>query len=150
MSGVEVAGLLLGAFPLMISALEHYRASAEVLQGWWSIKTEYRKCMRDLKFHKLNFENALEEFLLPLIADEKTLQAMLEKPGGELWKDPSLEAILRQRMPKMYSSYLDTIEAMQETLEELEGALGMSRSHFQQRVVREEFVSSSGSPFSAF
>lgn len=43
MSGVEAAGLVLAAFPLLISALEHYRESAEVLKDWWRYKREYRK-----------------------------------------------------------------------------------------------------------
>lgn len=43
MSGVEAAGFVLAAFPLLISALEHYRESAEVLKDWWRYKREYRK-----------------------------------------------------------------------------------------------------------
>lgn len=43
MSGVEAAGFVLAAFPLLISALEHYRESAEVLKDWWRFKREYRK-----------------------------------------------------------------------------------------------------------
>lgn len=43
MSGVEAAGFVLAAFPLCISALEHYRESAEVLKDWWRYKREYRK-----------------------------------------------------------------------------------------------------------
>ena len=65
----------------MISGLEHYRESAEVLESWWKIKREYQKCMRNLNYHKLAFEGNLEELLLPLIADEEQLQRLLEDPG---------------------------------------------------------------------
>jgi len=137
MSGVEIAGFVLAAFPLMISALEHYRDTAEVLEGWWKIKCEYRKCMRNLKYHKLAFEEALEELLLPLIANEDKLQLLLKEPGGPAWKDQELEDMLKERMPKTYSSYLDTIEMMLETVQALDDALGMSKSHFQARVTGE-------------
>jgi hypothetical protein len=137
MSGVEIAGLLLGAFPLMISALEHYRGTAEVLEGWWKVKTEYKKCMRNLKYHQLAFEENLEELLLPLIADEDKLQLLLNEPGGPAWKDPELETMLKQRMPKTYSSYLDTVEMMLETVQGLDDTLGTSKSHFQTRVTGE-------------
>lgn len=137
MSGIEVAGLVLGAFPLMISALEHFRETAEVLEGWWKIKCEYRKCMRNLKYHKLAFEENLEELLLPLVADEDKLQLLLKEPGGPAWKDQELEDTLRERMPKTYSSYSDTIEMMLETVEELDDALGMNKAYFQERVMGE-------------
>lgn len=77
----EITGFVLAAIPLMISALEHYRDTEEVLEGWWKVKCEYKKCMRNLKYHKLAFEENLEELLLPLIADEEKLQRLLETPG---------------------------------------------------------------------
>jgi hypothetical protein len=77
----EIAGFVLAAIPLMISGLEHYRESAEVLESWWKIKREYQKCMRNLKYHKVAFEENLEELLLPLIADEDKLQQLLNDAG---------------------------------------------------------------------
>ncbi|KAG4435672.1 hypothetical protein IFR05_008838 [Cadophora sp. M221] len=130
----EIAGFVLASLPLMISALEHYRETAEVLEGWWKIKREYTKCMRNLKYHRVAFEENLEELLLPLIADESKLQELLKDPGGSSWQDPTLEAMLKERMPKTYSSYLDTMETMKETIQDLEEALGMSKIHFQARV----------------
>jgi hypothetical protein len=60
------------------------------------VKTEYRRCMRNLKFHKLAFEKALEESLLPLIVDEDTISTMLEDSFGELRKDPRMTEIERK------------------------------------------------------
>ena len=37
--------------------------------------------MRNLKYHKVAFEENLEELLLPLIADEQQLQRLLDDPG---------------------------------------------------------------------
>jgi len=42
--------------------------------------------------------------------------------------------MLEERMPKTYSSYLDTMEAMKETVQDLEETLGISKVHFQARV----------------
>lgn len=63
--------------------------------------------MRDLKYHKIAFEENLEELLLPLIADEETIQKLLSSPGGKEWDNLELEKQLKARMPKAYSSYLD-------------------------------------------
>ena len=54
--------------------------------------------------------------------------------GGSEWKDPKLEALLQQRMPKAYSSYMDTMESMLETIKGLEESLGTDKTHFQSHV----------------
>lgn len=140
MSGVEIAGFVLGAIPLMISALEHYKDTAEVLDTWWKVKREWRKCKHDLKYHMTTFEENLEELLLPLIVDEERMKRLLENPGGPEWKDPALEILLKGRLPKTYSSYLDTMQEMKEVVNGLNDALGIGKVHFESRVT-EDIVS---------
>jgi hypothetical protein len=129
MSGLEAAGFVLAAFPLLISALEHYRASAEVLSDWWQIKREYRKCKDEIRFHQLAFEQNLEKYLLPLIVDENELQDLIADPGGPRWKEAELEGKLKDRLPKAYDLYISTILQMNETMKELEEELGGKRMH---------------------
>lgn len=83
MSGVEVAGLALGAFPLLISALEHYRHLADAAGVFWKIRREHRKWMHDLKICRLAFERNLQFLLLPLVADDDSIELLLNDPGGE-------------------------------------------------------------------
>jgi hypothetical protein len=49
------------------------RDAAEVLGNFWKIQREYKKWKHKLDFCRLGFEQNLEEFLLPLIADEDEL-----------------------------------------------------------------------------
>ncbi len=106
MSGIEAAGFVLAAFPLAISALEHYRATAETLGVFWKIRREYKTWTRSLNICQLAFEQNLEQFLLPLIADEDELQRLISGPGSPEWQNPELEMRLRQRLPKSYYLYL--------------------------------------------
>jgi hypothetical protein len=138
MSGVEVAGLVLGAFPLLISALEHYRETAEVLSDWWQIKREYRKCKDEIRFHQLAFEQNLEKYLLPMIVDEEELQHLIAKPGGPEWRNPDLEGKLKERLPKAYDLFFSTILQMNDTMQELENEIGGKRMNFQKKVSAEE------------
>lgn len=137
MSGIEVAGLLLGSFPLMISALEHYRETEEVLSTWWMIEKEYSKCMYFFTTQQGSLTQALEELLLPIIEDEEKLKALLAEPGGPLWRDPSLERLLRNRMPDTYTDYLHTIDMLKDTIKDIHKALGTHRVHFQSRLANE-------------
>lgn len=134
MSGVEIAGLMLGALPLMISALEHYRATASVLRGWWRVNADYRKCMHDLTYYKDEFQTNLQELLLPMIADDEKLKQLLEDPGGPSWKDPELNETLRKRMRLRYDSYVDTIHMLLDVVRGLDEALGTKLIYFTKRV----------------
>ena len=131
MSGIEIAGLLLGSFPLLISALEHYRETAEVLEDWWQIKKEYKKCKNEIKVQELAFENNLERFLLPLVVDDDEIYSLIAEPGGSKWKNQALEDKLRSRLPKSYDLFLDTIKDIRGTMDGLKDELGVSREAFQ-------------------
>lgn len=41
MSGIKVAGLILGAFPVVISALEGYRKAFKPLKSWWKFQRTF-------------------------------------------------------------------------------------------------------------
>lgn len=129
MSGIEIAGLVLGGFPLLISALERYQEGAEILDIWWNFKRAYKKCMRDLKYYKLDFEQILEQCLLPLIVDDEELKTLISNPGGDGWGNPDLEERLKGRLPKSYDLYLEYIKEINEVIEKLKEELGVDKDH---------------------
>ena len=134
MSGVEAAGIALAVFPLLISALEHYRESAEVLGDWWKFKRKYTKCKRDIEYHQLTFTANLEELLLPLVADDEDMEVLISDPGGSRWGDPELEVRLRARLPNSYEAYLDSVNEIKEIMTGLKKELGLEKAHIQSRV----------------
>lgn len=138
MSGVEVAGFVLAVFPLAITALEHYRESADVLGIWWKFRKEYRTWNHSLSLCRLSFESNLEEFLLPLIADEEQLQSLLAKPDGPEWKNPDLERRLRERLPKSYELYVESIDRIKDLMNELKHELGIDKAGFHGKVSQED------------
>jgi hypothetical protein len=134
MSGIEVAGLLLGIFPLIITGLEHYRETASVLGVFWKIRRKYLVWMHSVNICKLAFENNLEELLLPLIADDDQLKLLIADPQGPEWQNPQLEQCLRERLPKSYDLYLESISHIKETMDQLSHELGVDNSRFQSKV----------------
>jgi hypothetical protein len=82
MSGFEVAGVVLGGFPILISALEHWHHGAKLLKNWWQFRREYRRSLDDINYHKLAFERNLQECLLPLVADDDEVEALVRDPTG--------------------------------------------------------------------
>lgn len=138
MSGVEVAGFVLAVFPLAISALEHYRETAETVGAFWKIRKEYKTWTHSLNICKLSFEQNLEEFLLPLIADDEELQRLIAEPDGPEWKNPELEKRLRQRLPRSYDLYLESIDRIKDVMVEIKRELGVDKVNFQSKVSEDD------------
>ncbi|KAF2009486.1 hypothetical protein BU24DRAFT_467859 [Aaosphaeria arxii CBS 175.79] len=134
MSGIELAGLVLGAFPLLIYALESYREGAELLNDWWRIQATYKKCKHDLGYHHTIFEGNIERLLLPLVVDDDELKALMDNPAGEAWEDEELEKRLKQRLPKSYELFLDIMGNINKLIESLKKELGVNDSKFLAKV----------------
>ena len=124
-TGVETAGLILAAFPLLISALEHYQEGFETLGDWWKFRTEFLAFVHVIDRQAILFNENLEELLSPIITSEGEMGILLQEPLGKAWKTPELEAKLQDRLPKSYEAYRNTIEDMKACMDVLEKKLGI-------------------------
>lgn len=122
MSGVEAAGFVLGAIPLVISALEHYAEGVSTIHKWWRYKRELASLKRILDAEYVRYLNTCEELLSGIIPDT-TLAALLDFPGGPAWQDPEIERKLRSRLRTSFGSYLNTLNDMNEVIEILKSKL---------------------------
>lgn len=131
MSGFEIAGVVLGSFPIVIEALNTYREAARMWGFWLDIRTEYLKCNNELKFHRLRFNQNLKQLILPIVADQAQVQQLLAKPGSDLWRQPSIEQQLVDRLQDSYESYLDIIQQLQRTMQDLNDELAINKPEVQ-------------------
>jgi hypothetical protein len=69
MSGLEIAGVLLGAFPLLISGIEHWHNVAKVGGYFWRVRKEYNKCRRDVNYHQILYKRNLRALLSPVVSE---------------------------------------------------------------------------------
>ncbi|KAJ5024205.1 hypothetical protein J3E72DRAFT_387566 [Bipolaris maydis] len=134
MSGLEVAGIVLGAFPLLISGIEHWRDVAKVGGFYWRIRKEYTKCQRDIQFHEIVYKNNLKELLFPLLHDVDEVGKLIANPGGLKWSDKALQKQLERRLKESYQLYLDTMAEMNEIAEELKKELCFGEKNVQDKL----------------
>ncbi|KAH4061771.1 hypothetical protein HBI67_196760 [Parastagonospora nodorum] len=125
MSGIEIAGLVLGSIPLLIQVLKTYRESAEVFNDWWRIERAYKKTCQDLDYHEIIFGSNVKEFLLPLVANDDELRVLMDDPAGEAWENADLEVRLRQRLPNSYELFLAIIGDINDLVDALKKELGV-------------------------
>ncbi|KAF2788450.1 hypothetical protein K505DRAFT_314859 [Melanomma pulvis-pyrius CBS 109.77] len=121
----EVAGLILGGFPLIISALESYRECFAPLQEWWEFEREFSNFIEDLGTQQIRFENNLEKLLAPFVTSDAQMNELLNEGSPESWQDVRLQTEIRGRLGKSYEWYCAVCRKMEATLDDLERRLGM-------------------------
>ncbi|KAH7130071.1 hypothetical protein B0J11DRAFT_522358 [Dendryphion nanum] len=138
MSGLEIAGVLLGSFPLIVSGVEHWRDVAKVGGFYWRVQKEYTKCKRDVQFHEMMYKQNLKELLLPILNDGDEVARLVSDAGGKGWNDRALQERLEGRLLESYSLYMEIIEDMNETAATLRKELALDRAIIQDKLVPPE------------
>lgn len=115
MSGLEVAGVVLGALPLVISALEHYSQGINTAERYWRYKTEFGSLTLQIKTEHHIFLNTLEQLLTGIVRIEHMAQ-LVEDPASNAWRDPELDGMLKGRLRSAYDVYLDNVRVMEAAL----------------------------------
>ncbi|KAI0205181.1 hypothetical protein F4808DRAFT_274931 [Astrocystis sublimbata] len=134
MSGLEVVGVVLGAFPLLIEALGQYEEVGRRYGFWRRIRPEYRKCTHDLKYHSDVFRMNLRQLLLPQLVDDDMIEKMITNPGGPDWKAIETADMLRAKLQKSYSTYLEIMDQFQKTMDELRRELALESDMVQSKM----------------
>lgn len=126
MSGIEIAGLVLGAFPVALELLKKYKEIGQEYHFWREIRKEFRKCEQDLRYHRLQFQSNLKLLLLPLAIDKQRIEMVLSEPDSDVWSDQDMAQQLERRLGDSFELYMDTVERMNQTMKEMEAALALN------------------------
>lgn len=128
LTGIETAGIILAAFPVIISALENYQNGFQAIKEWVRFRGEFATFLNALVRQKIFFRQNIEELLSPIIFSEYEMSLLLDHPSGSAWADNSLNQRLRRRLPGKYEyeSYTTTVSYVLEILEKLKAKLKIS------------------------
>ncbi|KAM7200625.1 hypothetical protein V8F33_003830 [Rhypophila sp. PSN 637] len=117
MSGFEVAGIVLGSIPLLISALEHYGDGVRTIQKWRKYESELRSVVRNLKTERVKLLNVCEKLLDGLVP-ASMVDTMVEDPFGELWQEQEIKRKIRVRLWRSWDAFEDMVNAMKAAIDE--------------------------------
>ena len=134
MSGFEVAGLVLGAFPIAIGALNKYREVATRLGLFFQIRLEYKKALDNLEFQQLAYTRHLKQLILPLVVDDDKIGALLKDPGGPSWKEQAVADLLEKRLQDSFPLYMKCINGLQQVMEGLNHHLAVDTEVVQNKI----------------
>lgn len=134
MSGLEVAGAVLGAFPMALIAFEKYREATRRFGRFDNIRLEYKKYRDTLKFHHVTFTNHLRQVLLPLPLGDDMIEELLSAPGGDGWNEPTTANHLQKRLLGSYGPYLEYVNEIKCILDRIHRELAINPETIQQQI----------------
>ncbi|KAF2085473.1 hypothetical protein K490DRAFT_67631 [Saccharata proteae CBS 121410] len=111
MAGIEIAGLVLGALPLVIEGLEKYREAFQPLSDWWSFETTFVNFIESARWEQHRFEGNIER-LLDFVQSDSEMDALLQDPLGARWREKRLQEQVHERLGHSYESVADIIRKM--------------------------------------
>ncbi|EGU86054.1 hypothetical protein FOPG_11541 [Fusarium oxysporum f. sp. conglutinans race 2 54008] len=118
MSGLEVAGIVLGSIPLLIIALEKYTEGLSTLHRWRKYKRELQSLIRNLETERIKLQNVCEKLLLDLVPHYK-IEALIDNPMGDLWREEETLKKVQFRLGKGFKVFQDTANDLRATLFDL-------------------------------
>ena len=125
MSGIEVAGLVLASFPIILNCLDYYRKGFEPLDEWWSFRTHFIAFVDDINHQMMRYNGNMTRLLDPVIVDNDSLTSLVQNANDPRWTDGSLTHLLEQRLTSELARFLRIIQRMEEEIDSLKKLLGI-------------------------
>lgn len=139
MSGFEIAGVVLGSIPLIISALEHYQGVFEKARLW----RKYTRVLGELAL-KLGTEESLLkntcELLLSGIVSLTEIETMVAEPFGELWRDEKIKGGLHWKLDTSLEIFEKNVQQMKHVIDMLKKDLCIAPDPKVRAPIRRLFI----------
>ncbi|CZR67557.1 uncharacterized protein PAC_17456 [Phialocephala subalpina] len=125
MSGFEIAGIVLGAWPILIEGLKFYAEERGVIKDFCNCQPLVQSIYRQLKREKVTFENS-SRCLFNAAAKQSDrpladVAAMMTSPGDPRWTevdDTDAEGIFSYKTATLYAEARKDIEQVLEKIQE--------------------------------
>ncbi|KAK4442333.1 hypothetical protein QBC34DRAFT_313351 [Podospora aff. communis PSN243] len=124
MSGFEVAGVVLGSIPVVISALEFYIRGLGPIRRWRRFTLELESLVLKLGTEEAKLQNVYEKLLRDIVPDDQ-IEPMLMGPFGPLWKDPRTVDRIRQRLWRHSKLFEANVRQMNDAMEDMKQKLNI-------------------------
>lgn len=123
MSGTEAVGLVLGAIPLIVSALEHFKQGTSVVKNYRQASLEIERIEAELKFQQTILQQTLKVLLLRTLP-ESELHELLSDLRSSKWQSEEVELGLKKSLgDDGYTIFVDSVSQLFDTVSSLEKSL---------------------------
>ncbi|EXJ58705.1 hypothetical protein A1O7_06134 [Cladophialophora yegresii CBS 114405] len=124
-SGIETAGIVLALLPLLVNQLDSYVQGIETLKGFRTrrYRRQFEEWSTRLGTQHAILLNTLEQSLEGLVDYDDDISELINNPRGPLWRDPSFQKSLAQKLGRNYGAFLRTMTELSTLLDTLSSKL---------------------------
>jgi hypothetical protein len=129
MSGFEIAGVVLGSIPLLISGLEHYRNGVETISNMIQYVTVVNDILVTVSTSLVIYHQSFEVLVQRLILPENILDEIWNNRESAVWKDKNLDEKLGQQFgsPAEYQTYCVVVRRLEKRIAKLRSKLELNQ-----------------------
>jgi hypothetical protein len=124
MLGFEVAGIALGAWPLVVAA---FQISVEALENWQHTERNLVSLANQINGEMLLFKDHLRTLLTAIDLSENEIALLLKDTTGQQWTQPDLICQLQSKLGSHYSSYISAVSDIHLYVQKLSNMLSLHK-----------------------
>jgi hypothetical protein len=147
MSGIEVAGLVLGCLPLLIqgatsfevpdsgmaanktaAGIESYNEGLDPIKSFVRWERELPQFIRKLRNQHVHYAQTIRILFEPITSDVELADMMANPGSAELWKGTVMADRLRERLQESYQAYQGTIVDIERITTKIASKLDLDRA----------------------
>ncbi|KAH8725263.1 hypothetical protein GQ44DRAFT_616408 [Phaeosphaeriaceae sp. PMI808] len=128
MSGVEVAGLVLGCLPLIIQGIESYNEGLDPIKSFVRWERELPQFIRKLRNQHVHYAQTMRILLEPITSDVELAEMMANPGSTQLWKGRYMTEKLKEKLQDSYQAYQGTIVDIERITKKIASKLDLDRA----------------------
>lgn len=117
LDGMEVAGVALALFPLVIKGLSNFVEAVSTVKRFKHYHRELKRDARMIENEWTGFQLSMENLVSCVGHSYADSQMLLRSPGGAAWKGPKFQKKLQTYLDNSYNQFVQTIVELIEDLE---------------------------------
>ncbi|WYZ39074.1 hypothetical protein EsH8_III_000988 [Colletotrichum jinshuiense] len=128
MSGFEIAGIVLGAFPILYDTAKDLGTVLKKTKSWWQFETSFENFVSAIATQEIAYTQVLKRLLDPLDITDDEYESLLRDPRSGLWYEHHIQGELRQRLPQNeYTWFMWNLSELNEALTGLQRLLPLNK-----------------------
>ncbi|KAL7935836.1 hypothetical protein V8C35DRAFT_298350 [Trichoderma chlorosporum] len=112
MSGFDIVGIVLGAIPLVISALEHYKDGISIIRRMKKYEHVYTHLHLSFSLSLALYRESCTCLLQQLELGHQQEKDLVYTPKREQWAAPQLQTALEKRLGENHELYLSAVRSL--------------------------------------
>lgn len=119
MSGLEVVGVVLGAIPLIISALDHYKVTSQRIKLMAKKEILLNQLIESLEEQRFFFQTDICLALKETHLEERQIIELMDEQGLNLFQDAEIADALKEYLGEGFALYTNAVARCQHILRDI-------------------------------